>query len=145
MALQPLYPLCARAMEPLIKRAVEARLALAWPRLVGRPFSTCTMVEKFQTFPEAPGILTVRLWGGLGLDLQHETPKIIERINQYFGHLAVQKLHVRQAPPPIGLATKPVSKMCVAPHDPLPLPHDLSDPLRTTLEGFWSALHTEKI
>ncbi len=46
------------------------------------------------------GVLTVRVEGPRAIELQHQTPQIMERINGYFGYLAVVDVRIVQGPLP---------------------------------------------
>lgn len=70
--------------EALAARAVPIKLA--WP---SRPES-----------PE-PGVLHVRVEGGYAIELQHEAPVVIERVNRYFGWRCIGRLALRQGPVPV--------------------------------------------
>jgi hypothetical protein len=42
------------------------------------------------------GTLVIRVTSGRALDLQHETPRIIERINAFYGYAAIAAIKIRQ-------------------------------------------------
>lgn len=67
--------------DALAERAVPIRLA--WPQ---RPESG------------EPGVLHVRVEGAYAIELQHEAPLVIERVNRYFGWRCVARLALRQGP-----------------------------------------------
>lgn len=67
--------------DALAARALPSRLA--WP---SRPDS------------EEPGVLHVRVEGAYAIELQHDAPIVIERINRYFGWRCVARLALRQGP-----------------------------------------------
>ncbi|GLK74345.1 DUF721 domain-containing protein [Ancylobacter dichloromethanicus] len=69
--------------ETLAARAVPTRLA--WP---SRPDSG------------EPGVLHVRVEGGFAIELQHDAPIVIERVNRYFGWRCIGRLALRQGPVP---------------------------------------------
>ncbi|NBB83753.1 MAG: DUF721 domain-containing protein [Alphaproteobacteria bacterium] len=79
------------------------RLALDWPLIVGSHWAATTRPEKLATGrggkAEAEGAtLTLAVDPGEALALQHDLPKLIERINGHFGHRAVGRIKLRQAP-----------------------------------------------
>lgn len=69
--------------EALAARAVPVKLA--WPSR--------------QDSPE-PGVLHVRVEGGFAIELQHDAPVVIERVNRYFGWRCIGRLALRQGPVP---------------------------------------------
>jgi hypothetical protein len=70
-------------------------LKLKWPRQASSP-------QKYG------GILTVAAAPGFAMDLQYETPRLIERLNGYFGYGAISAIRIvpgtqgRDAPAPRG-------------------------------------------
>ncbi len=52
------------------------------------------------------GILHLRVAYGRGLELQYQVPRIIDRINTYYGYQAVVEVRIKQGP----LTRKPVYK-----------------------------------
>jgi len=42
--------------------------------------------------------LIVKVEGAMALELQHLAPQIIERLNNYYGYVAIGKLHIIQSP-----------------------------------------------
>lgn len=59
-----------------------------------------------------PGVLHVRVEGGYAIELQHEAPIVIERVNQYFGWRCIGRLALRQGPV---AALKPKRRLFVEP------------------------------
>lgn len=73
-----------------------------WPLIVGETLARDTMPERLR-FPRGRGegaILRVRVDGALGIELQHLEPLVLERINVFYGHRAVEKLQLVQGPLP---------------------------------------------
>ena len=69
--------------DALAARAVPIKLA--WP---SRPDSG------------EPGVLHVRVEGGFAIELQHDTPIVIDRVNRYFGWRCIGRLALKQGPVP---------------------------------------------
>lgn len=67
--------------EVLAARALPSRLA--WPS---------------RADADEPGVLHVRVEGAYAIELQHDAPIVIERINRYFGWRCVARLALRQGP-----------------------------------------------
>jgi hypothetical protein len=53
------------------------------------------------------GTLHLRVAPGLGLEVQHREPVLIERINAFFGYRAVARLALKQGPPPTAAPLPP--------------------------------------
>ncbi|MCK0207200.1 DciA family protein [Starkeya koreensis] len=69
--------------EMLAARAVPIKLA--WPA---------------RADSEEPGVLHVRVEGGFAIELQHDAPVVIERVNRYFGWRCIGRIALRQGPVP---------------------------------------------
>jgi hypothetical protein len=92
-----------------LTRAAFARYGFAygdlitqWPAIVGDGVAQWSEPERIK-WPrpgtderKQGGILVIRVVPGRGLDLQHETPRIIERINAFYGYAAVAQVKIRQ-------------------------------------------------
>ena len=74
-----------------------------WKMIVGDHLSGHSAPERI-TYPlheKSAGTLHLRIDnGGLGLELQHLQPQMIERINAYFGFQAVAHIKITQGPLP---------------------------------------------
>ena len=90
-----------------------AALITDWPVIAGRELAVYAAPERLkwprgveqspdepsQTGKGRPGAtLILRVDGGRALDVQHNAPQIIERINAYFGYSAIKELRIVQAP-----------------------------------------------
>ena len=112
------------AMMPgLTKKAFEkygfpaAALLLDWENIVGAQLASYTQPEKLK-WPRVRDVepdddigadisgyrdlsgatLVVRVDGARSIELQHQAPQLIERINAYFGYRAIVELRIIQAP-----------------------------------------------
>ncbi len=81
----------------------EATLLNEWDRVVGVNLARRCQPVRIRFLPgrNAGAVLELRAPGGIALEIQHATPQIIERINQYFGRRAVRQLRIVQAPLPV--------------------------------------------
>ena len=72
----------------------EARVLLDWPLIVGDFLASQTAPERiaFARGTRIKGTLYIRLPSALAPEIQHLSLQIIERINQYFGYQAVEKM-----------------------------------------------------
>jgi len=86
----------------LKKRGFEtADILLRWDEIAGEKLARRTVPERL-TKPQSggPGVLVLRAGGPAALLVQHETPRIIERVNSYFGFQAVDRIRIVQGPLP---------------------------------------------
>lgn len=79
-----------------------ADLIAQWPAIVGDGVAQWSEPERIK-WPRAGaderkqgGTLVIRVVPGRGLDLQHETPRIIDRINAFYGYAAIAAVKIRQ-------------------------------------------------
>lgn len=79
-----------------------ADLITQWPAIVGDGVAQWSEPERIK-WPRAGvderrqgGTLVIRVTPGRGLDLQHETPRIIDRINAFYGYAAIAAVKIRQ-------------------------------------------------
>lgn len=67
-----------------------------WPKIIG-PLSAFTRPRKIVFASEIiQGQLYLDIWGGVGLQVQHQTPFIVNKVNSYFGYQAVSRLLIKQ-------------------------------------------------
>ena len=96
----------ARLAAPIVAKrggGVLARLKLGWGEIVGAALAAVT-------WPEAlgrDGALKLRVAPGVGLELQHRAPLVMERINLFFGRAVVTRLALIQAPLPLPARPRP--------------------------------------
>ncbi len=78
----------------------EPHILNYWPEIVGPDLAKSTSPAKLSRDSRQGhgGTLTVRVSGPLGLELQHMEPQIIDRINRYYGFLAVSHLRLVRGP-----------------------------------------------
>ncbi len=105
-----------RLTGPLVRRrgTATARLQAEWSLIVGTEIARHSLPERLVGGPAPPeargarktgkptggGTLKLRVDGPLALELQHQAPQLIERINGYFGYPAVARLQIVQGPLP---------------------------------------------
>lgn len=100
----------AALTRPIVAKRGFARGALIaeWPTIVGERLATNSVPERVSYPPKtsSDGTLHLRVASGsLAMELQHLEPILIERINAYFGHRAVARVRLVQAPVPTPLRT----------------------------------------
>ncbi|NNG03950.1 MAG: DUF721 domain-containing protein [Inquilinus sp.] len=93
--------------SPIARAALGKRFAALgalleeWPHIVGPALADRTLPEKLD-FPRGQrdgGVLHLRVAPADALEIQHDTPRILERLNGHFGYRAVERLRLVQAPP----------------------------------------------
>ena len=79
-----------------------ADLITQWPAIVGDDVAQWSEPERIR-WPRAGaderkqgGTLVILVTPGRGLDLQHETPRIIDRINAFYGYSAIAQVRIVQ-------------------------------------------------
>jgi hypothetical protein len=76
----------------------EAGLVTHWPEIIGPELARGCQPDmlRFPKGERSDGTLTLRCIGALALEIQHQSPYLIERINSYFGYRAVARLRLVQ-------------------------------------------------
>lgn len=75
---------------------VEASVITKWRQIVGDMLAEHCLPERMR-FPRGKkngATLVIRSEGAFALELQHLEPLILERINTFFGYLAVEKIQI---------------------------------------------------
>ncbi len=115
---QPLQALLEDCLEPSLKAKGFATSAihLHWNDIVGANLAPWSEPVTLRWPPRPPGAdpekardgatLTVKVEGAFALDLQHQAPQVIQRINAFFGWRCVERLALKQGPVRKGEATK---------------------------------------
>lgn len=108
--------------EPVFGRYgfAYADLLTRWQEIAGSDVARiCEPVRlKRPRRPEEGGVLVVRAAPGRALDVQHETARLIERINGFYGYAAVRQIKIVQGPlkPAPSTAAKPQLTRAEADH-----------------------------
>jgi hypothetical protein len=100
--LRRLPDLLSRVLDPTARRRglAEAKLLTEWPTIVGPQLAARSQPVRLSHRSDRPGgVLSLHVGGTVALELQHSEPQVLERINGFFGYLAVARLHLIQAPP----------------------------------------------
>jgi hypothetical protein len=99
-----------RALDPLAARQgfSEAALLLRWEAIVGARLAAICEPVKLQWPPRAknrpaekkeePATLVLRVEPGFGLDIQHMSATLLDRVNTHLGWRCVARLSLRQEP-----------------------------------------------
>ncbi|WP_323796534.1 DUF721 domain-containing protein [Nisaea sp.] len=80
----------------------ESRIISDWPAIVGEVLSLQCAPEKmvFARGATGGGTLHLRVAGAAALEIQHQIPVLIERINMVFGYSAIARIALKQGPLP---------------------------------------------
>ena len=81
---------------------VQNSIVSRWSEIVGDRYARVSSPEsiRFPTGKKAGGVLTLLVDGAHAPLIQHLTPLIVERVNRFFGHAAVNRIVFRQGKPP---------------------------------------------
>ena len=141
----------SKVMTPLCRQQglITADLVLEWPRVVGAELANVCQVIKisFSAGRRQQGCLHLQTSSTMAIAITYSQATIIERVNQYYGYQAIDRIRVFHKSLS---ATKPVKKPSVAVKEPLPdiwqeLLQGLSDDgLKQALENFGCSLNLKR-
>ena len=104
---------------------VQGSIVSRWGEIVGERYAKVSSPEsiRFPAGKKSGGVLTLLVDGAHAPLIQHLTPMIVERVNRFFGHSAINRIVFRQGKPPAPPA---------APERPnlRPVPKELGEGLR---------------
>ncbi len=131
--------LLENCLEPSLKAKGFATSAihLHWNDIVGAQLAPWSEPVTLRWPPRPPGAdpekardgatLTVKVEGAFALDLQHQSPQVIQRINAFFGWRCVERLALKQGPVRKGEVSKRRPKPVLTPEASRVLDHLLVD------------------
>lgn len=93
-------PVRARLAQAAARRGfAEPDVLLRWPEIVGAALApACRPVKViYGRAPALGATLLVEADGPRAIEIEHLAPRILERINQYYGYRAVSRLSISQA------------------------------------------------
>ena len=104
---------------------VQSAIVSRWSEIVGERYAKVSSPEsiRFPAGRKLGGVLTLLVEGAHGPLLQHLSPLIMERVNRFFGHQAIDRLVFRQGRP-IARAKQPERPQS------RPVPRELGEGLR---------------
>jgi hypothetical protein len=104
---------------------VQNSIVSRWSEIVGERYAKVSSPEsiRFPTGKKAGGVLTLLVEGAHAPLIQHLTPLIVERVNRFFGHAAINRVVFRQGKLPVA-APRPSRP------DLRPVPKELGEGLR---------------
>ena len=109
---------------------VQSSIVSRWAEIVGERYARVSTPESIR-FPHgerANGVLTLTVEGAHGTMMQHISPEIIDRVNRFFGYVAVAKVAFRQ-----GDVRRDMPRPKKA-AEPALVPADLGDSLRAIVD-----------
>lgn len=97
--MRPASALLKKLVAPALRKQgfSQADIITRWGTIVGSLLAERSVPQRLRFGPEG-GVLQVTVDGSYALELQHQEPVIIDRINSYFGYRAVARINMRQAP-----------------------------------------------
>jgi hypothetical protein len=104
---------------------VQSAIVSRWSEIVGERYARVSSPEsiRFPAGRKSGGVLTLLVEGAHAPLMQHLTPLIVEKVNRFFGHPAVDRIVFRQG--------KPVAPPKPPPRpEPRPVPRELGEGLR---------------
>ena len=81
---------------------VQSAIVSRWAEIVGERYAKVSSPEsiRFPNGKKSGGSLTLLVDGAHAPLIQHLTPLIVERVNHFFGHAAIDRVNFRQGKPP---------------------------------------------
>jgi len=104
---------------------VQSAIVSRWSEIVGERYARVSSPEsiRFPAGRKSGGVLTLLVQGAHAPLMQHLTPLIVEKVNRFFGHPAIDRIVFRQG--------KPVAPPKPPPRPELkPIPRELGEGLR---------------
>lgn len=102
-AAKSLGELIGKSLDPIVRKRGLARAELLawWPDIVGAAYAEATVPERIRWPRDGKAAtLFVRCDPSLVLQFQHEADRVRERLNSYFGYVAIGAVRIVQKPPP---------------------------------------------
>ena len=81
---------------------VQHSIVSRWSEIVGERYArvSCPESIRFPTGRKSAGVLTLTVDGAHAPLIQHLTPMIVDKVNQFFGYAAIDRIVFRQGRPP---------------------------------------------
>ena len=122
---------------------VQGSIVSRWPEIVGERYAKVSSPEsiRFPAGKKSGGVLTLLVDGAHAPLIQHLTPLIVERVNRFFGHAAINRLVFRQGKPPAPQARPERPQLRPVPKELGEGLREIADPeLRACLESLASRI-----
>ena len=104
---------------------VQASIVSRWAEIVGERYAkvSCPESIRFPAGRKSAGVLTLLVDGAHAPLIQHLTPMIVDRVNRFFGHSAIDRIVFKQGRPAARAAMPERPQLA-------PVPRELGDGLR---------------
>ena len=146
---RPLHASLSRLIPGILAEAYRRRgftepaLLTGWRAIVGEETAERTVPIK-AVFPRGSrtgGTLHIRVEGAYAPDLQHNAPRIVERVNGFYGYAAIARLALHQGPVEPGTAARVPSKPTA---ERVPAVDGIESPrLREALQGLGASIRSD--
>jgi len=139
-ALRPLGASFRHLTGPALRKRgfAEQRIVTNWPDIVGPALARASIPLKISGGRGTGRVLLIRVSGAAAVDIQHQIPVILDRINTFFGFQAITGLKLLQGPVPARPQRKKLIRATLSSQDEKILSKTLSklekSPLRSALE-----------
>ena len=117
---------------------VQGSIVSRWAEIVGERYAKVSSPEsiRFPAGRKSGGVLTLLVDGAHAPLIQHLAPLIIERVNRFFGHAAIDRIVFRQGRPPAPAAKPDRPQLRAVPRELGEGLREITDPeLRACLES----------
>jgi len=117
---------------------VQSSIVSRWAEIVGERYAKVSSPEsiRFPAGRKSGGVLTLLVDGAHAPLIQHLAPLIIERVNRFFGHAAIDRIVFRQGRPPAPPAKPDRPQLRAVPRELGEGLREITDPeLRACLES----------
>jgi hypothetical protein len=117
---------------------VQSSIVSRWSEIVGDRYAkvSCPESIKFPAGRKVGGVLTLTVDGAHAPLIQHLTPMIVERVNRFFGHAAINRIVFRQGRLPAPAPRPQRAKLRAVPKELGEGLREIADPeLRACLES----------
>ena len=103
---RPLSDLLDEALGPVLAAQgfAASDIVTGWPEIVGETLAThCEPIKiswprRIGDAPPEPATLILRVEGAFALEIQHQAPVILERVNTRYGWRCIGKIIIKQGP-----------------------------------------------
>ncbi len=118
-SLRPLSDLLDECLGPVLAAQgfAAADIVTGWPDIIGQNLANhCEPIKiswprRIGDAPPEPATLLLRVEGAFALEIQHQAPVIIERVNTRYGWRCIGKIVIKQGP----IRKEPVRKQRAEP------------------------------
>ena len=144
--------LLGQVLDPAARRRgfAEASLLADWQTIAGPALARRCQPLRIEHAPgrRSGATLLLQVGGGAALEIQHQAPQLIERVNTYFGHRAIRQIRLLQMPLPPPAPPPPPARPPLSPQAEASLAAGVSgvadEGLRSALLGLGRALRATR-